>query len=356
VDGAALGSDGWFIALLRRRLPGFVYELLELGYSFVAFRQLRRGYRQLRPDILYERYNLYLLAGCWLKRAYRLPFLLEVNAPLVRERSGLGGLTITWLARWAERRVWRSADYVLPVTQVLADEIRAAGVEERRIVVLPNGVSRSMLTTDFDGSTMRRRMGLEGRVVLGFSGFVRPWHGLDLVIDLMAERAAHSDWHLLILGDGPALPDLRRRAERHGIANRVTFAGVIERDRVAMHIAAFDIALQPRVVPYASPLKLFEYMALGRAIVAPDAPNIREVLVHEQTALLFDPQSSDDFCRAIERLARDGAIRKRLGDAARAALIERDLTWSAMHGASSILRVPGTGRLPCAPRSLLKNH
>jgi len=80
-------------------------------------------------------------------------------------------------------------------------------------------------------------------------------------------------------------------------------------------------------VAYASPLKLFEYMALGRAIVAPDQPNIREILTHDRTALLFEPENNDALRNAVARLASRPQARRQLGDAARLALIERDYTW-----------------------------
>ena len=92
-------------------------------------------------------------------------------------------------------------------------------------------------------------------------------------------------------------------------------------------ISAFDIALQPGVTAYASPLKTYEYMALGRAIVAPDTPNIREILSHGETALLFDPDSTTAFGQTIERLAGDPTLRAKLGTAARATIVDQDLTW-----------------------------
>ena len=92
-------------------------------------------------------------------------------------------------------------------------------------------------------------------------------------------------------------------------------------------ISAFDIALQPGVTAYASPLKTYEYMALGRAIVAPDTPNIREILSHGETALLFDPGSTTAFGQTIERLVDDPALRTNLGTAARAEIVDNDLTW-----------------------------
>ena len=92
-------------------------------------------------------------------------------------------------------------------------------------------------------------------------------------------------------------------------------------------VAGFDIALQPRSVDYASPLKIFDYMAAGRAIVAPDQPNIREVLQDGRTALLFDPARPDAMWEAVARLLEDRGLRARLGQAARAELEARDYTW-----------------------------
>lgn len=92
-------------------------------------------------------------------------------------------------------------------------------------------------------------------------------------------------------------------------------------------MAAFDIALQPAVVDYASPLKLFEYLALGKAIVAPRQPNLQEVLADGQNALLFDPTDPQALALALDRLAGDPALRATLATAALATIREKRLTW-----------------------------
>ncbi|HKU65491.1 MAG TPA: glycosyltransferase, partial [Rhizomicrobium sp.] len=112
---------------------------------------------------------------------------------------------------------------------------------------------------------------------------------------------------------------------------------------LAGYISAFDIALQPEVTAYASPLKLFEYMALGRAIIAPDAPNIREILTHEVDALLFEPDNPQSLATAIRRLAGDGALRARLGTAAAGKIQREDISW-ARNARRAISLVQGAGR------------
>jgi glycosyltransferase involved in cell wall biosynthesis len=165
-------------------------------------------------------------------------------------------------------------------------------------------------------------------VQLGFVGFVRQWHGLDRVLHGLAAWSGAPRLDLTVVGEGPARVDLESLAAGLGLGGRVHFTGLATRDDVPRLVAGFDIALQPASVPYASPLKLFEYMAAGRAIVAPDQPNIREVLEHGRTALLFDPANPEAMWQSIEVLARDAALRASLGAAARQEILRRDFTWA----------------------------
>ena len=294
-----------------------------------AYLRLRRAARELKPDLIYERHGTLLIAGTLLGKRRSIPVFLEVNSPLARERTQFGGLAAKWLASRLETWAWRSAAHVLPVTQVLAEIIRDAGVPTDRIAVIANGIDPSRFLRHYPAEDAKAAVGLAGRTVLGFAGFMRSWHGLEAVLEMLARRETPASLHLLLIGDGPAKPLLARRAAELNVANRLTFAGLIDRDHIASHVAAFDIALVPKVVDYASPLKLFEYMALGKAIVAPDQPNIREVLTPNLDALLFDSIQPLAMAQAVLRLAADVGSRERLGKAARATIEARGFTWRA---------------------------
>jgi glycosyltransferase involved in cell wall biosynthesis len=313
------GGESRVVAVLRRFLPGFLGEFAELAYNIPAYLKLKAAWRAQKPDFVYERCNLYFLAGSWLARRHGARLVLEVNSPLADEREKHGGLRLAWLARRLERFTWRSAERVLPVTHVLAGILAENGVDPARITVIPNGI---------DPARFPRRAPAPagGAVTLGFVGFVRAWHGLDRVIEGMQAGAPAT--RFLVVGEGPAIPDLRALASRLGMSARVTFAGLVPPDQVGALVQDFDIALQPSATPYASPLKIFDYMAAGCAIVAPDQPNMREILTHHETALLFDPADPAAMWRAIEQLIADAALRDRLGRAARAELVQRDYTWS----------------------------
>jgi glycosyltransferase involved in cell wall biosynthesis len=317
-DQSGFGGESRTVSVIRRLLPGALAEFLELAYNVQAYRRLARACREQRPDLIYERYNLFYLAGTWLAHRKKIPFFVEVNAPLAEERERHGGLTLRALARACERHVWRRADSVLAVTDVLRGHVLAAGAAPERVRVVPNGVVLERFCPAPETT--------EGMPVLGFVGFVRDWHGLDAVIRGMAEHAS-VPVAFSVVGEGPARPGLQALAASLGIAGRVRFAGLVPHADVPATVAGFDIAVQPRVVEYASPLKIFDYMAAGRAIVAPDQPNIREILQHECTALLFAPDRPGALWDAVARLLADPVLRHRLGAAARAELEARDFTW-----------------------------
>lgn len=325
--GGGMGDDATWVHKLKATLPKAIYELLELSYSLLAYRRLARAAREFHADIIYERYNLFLLAGAMLKRRLGIPLLLEVNSPLAEERGRFGGLGLPRLARWAESRAWRDADFVLPVTKVLAGHVAAAGVPAERIAVIPNGINRAHFATAPSTENAKQHLGLAGALVLGFTGFIRDWHGVDRVIRWMATSAAPANAMLMVVGDGPVRADLERLASELHLRDRVRFTGVIDRDRVPEHVAAFDIALQPAVVPYASPLKLFEYLALGKPVIAPRQPNIEEILGDGENALLFDADVADAFERALTQLCADAELRAKLAAAASATIDRLDLTW-----------------------------
>jgi glycosyltransferase involved in cell wall biosynthesis len=337
---------------LRRILPAAIFEVLELLYNIPVWRRLSREIDLFRPDILYERYNLFLLAGLYLRRRHRLPMMLEINAPIAMERERFGNLRLRRLARMCERTLWRQPDILLPVTEVLACDVRATRGTDAGVHVVPNGARLDMACAPEDVIAARTQLGLSGdEIVLGFAGFVRTWHGVGWALEALPDLPPNV--HLLVVGDGPARGDLENRAAEIGINDRVHFTGRIPHDAMPAYMQLFDIALQTASVAYASPLKLFEYMALGLAIVAPDQPNIREILENGHNAILFDPAQRETFTAALARLCEDASLRAMLGVAARRTVEDVPMTWShnavrietlarqLLHGTTATVRPAG---------------
>lgn len=317
------------------RLPRWSRELAEYAYSGPASRRLVAAGLDDRPDALYERYAFGNLAGVIAARRLGLPLLLEVNSPMVLELGRTRGLSFPRLAGRVENWIFGRATRVLPVTEVLARMLIEAGAAPERVVVIPNGVDLEAYAEPGDGAARARaraELGLEPEdpsqpgVVLGFVGYYRDWHRLDLAVRALGEPAL-ARARLVLVGDGPAGPELARLAHELGVAERVHFAGPRPHGSIPGLLAGFDLALLPAINPYASPLKLHEYMAAGLATIAPDQPNLREVLSPGVDAELFPPGDGEAFGRTLLALGADPERRARLGAAARRTVQERDLTW-----------------------------
>jgi glycosyltransferase involved in cell wall biosynthesis len=331
-DGAArrAGQGSRFERLAefaRAALPGALYEVLELAYNLPAYLRVRQAVREFEPDVIYERYNLFLLAGLLAARRAHIPMLLEINAPLLSERCATGQLSLKGLGRLCEAALWRGADVALPVTKALAEEVRRTrGAKPTEVA--PNGADPARRPAPAAALQARTRLGLDsGDLVLGFVGFVRPWHDVAMAVDALPHLPRTT--HLVVVGDGPGCKHLAHCAKAGGVAGRLHLIGRVPHEEVGVYVSAFDVALQTGAPPYASPLKLFEYMAFSLPIVAPDQANIREVLADGVDALLFPPGDAGRLAEALNRLAADPELRRRLGAAARKRLEETPFTWTA---------------------------
>lgn len=320
-------------SLLGRAIPHWLYELLALGYNLPAFMMLTLAVLRHRPALIYERYALFNVSGLWVARLFRIPFLLEVNAPLSMEHREHGDLVLHRLAERIEDRLCTHATRTVVVSAAMARIFEDRGVPAERLLVMPNGVDRGRFHPGVDGTAVRRDKGLEDTFVVGFVGWIRPWHGVDRLVDAVARLAPELPaLRLLLVGDGPALPDLREQVATLGIEDRVYFTGAVGSEAIPAHIAAMDVAVQPDVTDYASPIKLFEYLALARPVIAPAKPNITEVVEDGTSALLFEPGSTGALVDAIRRLYADRDLGERLAARGGALIEERGYDWRANAG------------------------
>ncbi len=318
---------------VSRLLPGGLYELAELGYNVVGGRRIEQAAREFQPDFIYDRYNSYNTAALRAGAACDVPVMLEVNAPVAFERTAYENLQLRFpsLARRYERHICNAADHVLVVSTPLKRHlVEQLGVDPGHITVLPNGANPDSFRTDVDGSEVRARHGLDSAVVVGFVGILRPWHGVDLLIEAVARlRDKHPALRLLIVGDGPIEADLKRLALQRGLADAAAFTGRIAHADIPSHVAAMDVAVSPRATFYASPMKVLEYMALAKPTVAPAMDNLRDLIADGEDGLLFEPESVDSLAMQLDMLIGNAELRSRIGAAARRR-IETERNWTAI--------------------------
>lgn len=336
--GEAPGPDSPHAPLRRPwraldRLPTALREAAEYGSSAAAWKMVRREAEDFAPDFVYERHAFGNVGGVLAANALGVPVVLEVNSPLLEELSGTRGVAFPAVARRLEAFALGRADLVLAVSEELRERLLPHAGRATRVIAIPNAVDTEAFRPPGRGerASARRALGLTGDVdgpgfVLGFTGFVREWHRLDLVLASLA-RPELADARLVVAGEGPWSPELARRAADLGVAGRVTALGARRHEEMPAVLAACDVAVLAGTPPYASPLKLYEYLAAGLPVVAPDQENLHEVLRDRENAILFPPGDAAALGAALAELKRDAALRARLGSRARETVLEDRRSW-----------------------------
>jgi glycosyltransferase involved in cell wall biosynthesis len=270
----------------------------DLGVASVLLRVPRR----LRPRLVYESHGY-------------SPDVAAAMPDLLASARRASPAKLRRLER-REARVWSTADGYVTITRALADDLRDRFGDRPRSAVIPDGV-RLRSPRQWTTPCLEPR----STPVVAYAGHLYPWKGVDVLLHALA-RVPHVRG-MIIGGHEPEL-DLARLthlAAQLAISDRVTFTGFVAPHDVPRLLAATSILVLPNPASaistrFTSPLKLFEYMAAGRPIVASDLPAVREVLQHEMNALLVEPGNAAAIAAAIQRLIADAALSARLARAA----------------------------------------
>jgi glycosyltransferase involved in cell wall biosynthesis len=315
VGGARARRVRFLLSAVRRAVAhqGIVYTR-DLGLA--AF--LLQLPRSRRPRVAYESHGIADVVS------------REMPALLGRAELAPSQAKIARLAR-RERFVWRRADVYVTITQALAHELRERFGDRDRVFVVPDGAGAPPAAPPLPQAPAAPPAA-PTTLTAGYAGHLYPWKGVDTLVRAIAllpfARA-------VIVGGHPKEADLARVTRltaRLGIAARVELTGLVPPTDVAARLAAASILVLPNSASaisnrYTSPLKLFEYLAMGRPIVASDLPAFREILTDGETALLVPPDDPEALARALARLAADPELAASLAAGARA--LAPSFTWTA---------------------------
>ncbi len=305
-----------------RELPTFVLNTVFLDEAL-------RATEGRAISLVYQRYSLNNYAGLQLAQRLRVPFVLEYNGSEIwMSRHWSRPLKYEALASRIELLNVNGADLVVVVSRAMRDELVGRGVDANRVLVNPNAVDPDRYTPTVGGGAVRRRYGLEGKTVLGFISTFQPWHGAvvlaDAFVALLRDRPEHRhSVRLLMIGAGTQADAAKRIVTVAGLEDTVHFTGLVAQEDGPEYLAACDILVSPHVpnadgTPFfGSPTKLFEYMAMGKGIVASNLDQIGEVLRHGETAWLVRPGDAGALAEGLHRLVRDPELCHALGAAAR---------------------------------------
>lgn len=310
---------------ISRYLPELFFELLEMVYNLPAWRRLTQSCKQRSYQLLYERYAIFNWAGIRAARLHGVPVILEVNytarTPLYRRRSWM-------LEPWAwrlERYIFQEASGIVVVSSYLRKHLlKVYGISGDKVIVLPNAADPRRFSPDVDEKPLRSKLKLEGKIVIGFVGGFYPWHRLDFFCSALAVLKKHGkDIMALLIGNGPQKSQIKKLVVKHGIKDQVIFLDTVNHHDLPDYLAVFDVAVMPHSNEYGSPMKIFEYMAMGIPVVAPRLGPIMDGIDDEVEGLLFKPTDSQSLANALGRLIENGPLRRAMGRAGRERVIVR---------------------------------
>lgn len=322
-DEVGQKTDKSRLTLISRYAPELLFELMEIIYNLVALYKLtRRGVKNY--DLVFERYSIFGVVGALLAKYRKLPFVLEVNytsnSPLVRRRSAL----LKPLARITDRWVFRTATLITPVSSALRDElVQRYGVPVEKALVLPNAADpANFKTRDREHFFTRTK-------TIGFVGGFYLWHGLDILIKAFATIAgSFPEARVLLIGDGPELEKTRLLVAELRLSKQVIFGGRKMHHELPKIMSEFYLGVMPDSNDYGSPMKIFEYMALGLPVVAPDYGPIHDAITNGKQGLIFERRNISALAEALAKLLSDRELAESYGSCGRATVVS-ERNWNA---------------------------
>lgn len=327
---------------IKKKIPGIVTEWLRDYYSIIHDakfgRVIEEHIQQVQPDVIYERFTDYHTSGIRAAKKTNLPYLAEVHAPLDSKKN-YQRLHFKRTNQRALEEVSENADGIIVVSSTMKTFLIHRGIPETKIRILPNAVDPELFARNGHRDSVRQRLGISDRTVIGFVGTMKLYHGLDLLPDVCEiVRKKIPNICFLLVGrfktadQQYAYEDILIRRE---LKSNFILAGGLPVEEIPAHIEAMDICIMPDSNSFGSPIKLFEYGALAKPVVMPRYQPIEDVLVDGKNGLLFEPGSVADLADKILRLLQDEQLRSVIGENLYQDIVSKH-TWT--HNAAATVR------------------
>lgn len=325
------------------RVP-VAYVDIPKALSFLGIPQIGRLLRGYRPDLIMERYYNFAGAGIYWAHRWGVPAVLEVNALIVdppqvwkrRLDTLMGGA----MRRWAMAQCRWSNRIVTPLHTTVPAEI-----PRERIVEIPWGANTERFHPEVgraraeEIAQLRASLGLPpGARVVVFVGSFRPWHGVLEFVRASAQLARQwADVYFLLVGKGPLLQVAQSHCGESGCGERFRFVGSVPYEQVPLYLSLAEIGVapfQPRHHPalqaagfFWSPLKVFEYMAMGLPVVTTEISPLNQIVRPEQEGLLVAEGEIDGLVGAMGALLSEPLRARAMGQRARERVVA-EYSWA----------------------------
>lgn len=331
-----------FYRSLKKLMPKIITDWLRdlycIVYDIKFDKKILDIINRESPDFIFERITSYHDSGLRAAKQAKIPFVIEIhemhNALEYKDR-----MNFEWYRRYLWIKVARESDLVVVVSSMLKKYLIDEGVDGEKILVLPNAADLELFQERGKRLTVRNKLNINQEIVLGFVGCMHAYHGITLLPELCQTLLKMGlAFKIVLVGSFDRWPGgeqaYRDLLIKNNVENHIILVGGIAVTEVPEYIEAMDICLMPDSNEYGSPLKIFEYGAMAKPVVAPAYGPVKDVIDHAVNGLLFEPKSVSDMAQQIESLISDKKLGIRIGQALQKNVINNH-TWEK--NASSIL-------------------
>ena len=326
-----------FKARIKRKVPRLLWETVKdfrlQQHDRKAKRKLLAAIRDFQPDMIYERGYYMMLSGIEAAKESDIFHVFEMNAPYPEERILMEGSSLLLTKAGKNEQIQlNQSDLIVVVSTALLDYTKARlNGNGDKIIVTPNAIDIApQVSSPAEKNMLKKRWNIpEDATVFGFVGSIFPYHGVDKLIDAFNRLLkTHAGIHLLIVGNGHALNSLRRQVMDLGIHDNVSFTGGVSYVEAPDFIQIMDVAVMANSNWYGSPVKIFEYGAAEKAIIAPDVSPLRDALKNGIDGILVTPDQ-ENLVRAMITMLEDLPLRDRMAKHFKEKVIAEH-TWDLM--------------------------
>lgn len=324
-------------SVLKKIMPRYCWRSLK-EYALMRFdrhsaTELEKEVDAFKPDLIYERSAYLCNSGSLIAAKKNIPHFVEVNAPFEEEVRDFekAGSVFDGKGKKRLKEVLQKSKQLVVVSSALRDYYSSRyEIPADKILITPNAINPDQL---FSNEELLKKLQTKYRKehtrIIGFVGSVFPYHGVDLLVQAFAQiYTGNKNALLLIVGDGYLIPELQEMAKQLGCADAVVFIGSVPHKEVFTYIQLMDIAVMARSNWYGSPVKIFEYGAMRKPIIAPDTIPVRDVMKDGQDGLLIRPELNE-LKSALEKMMNDPAAAKQMAERFAAAVFEKH-SWKRM--------------------------
>jgi glycosyltransferase involved in cell wall biosynthesis len=276
-------------------------------------------------DLIYERHGYLGYGGVFTARRLDIPLVIELNGNIIKEIDEIGVEMSSIqrdIGRWRTIKTLMGANHIIAVSAALKNLlIKNINISEDKISVVENGVNLELFSRQYDGKYIREKFSVNKGPIIIFVGSFQPWHGVDLLVDAIRMISSrYPNLRLLLIGNGDGRASIENKIAEFGLVDKIIILGQLSQENVAELISIADIAVAP--YPYqhseivGTPLKLLEYMAAGKAILATSA-KIHEIISDGYTGLRVPPADKYSLANGLCQLIENEEVREQLGENAK---------------------------------------